>query len=96
MKSDLERYVLANYSRKEILDFASRDYPEYAWSLPTLSRRLNFSASSIFVMKPASKMSRKLYERKWKVQGSTLDIEPCRENFGNNIIWLFLVIWSMM
>lgn len=42
LKSDLERYVLANYSRKEILDFASRDYPEYAWSLPTLSRRLNF------------------------------------------------------
>ena len=42
LKSDLERYVLANYSRQEILDFASRDYLEYAWSLPTLSRRLNF------------------------------------------------------
>ena len=42
LKNDLERYVLANYSRQEILDFASRDYPEYAWSLPTLSRRLNF------------------------------------------------------
>ena len=42
MKSDLERYVLANYSRQEILDLASRDYPEYAWSLSTLSRRLNF------------------------------------------------------
>lgn len=42
LKSDLERYVLANYSRKEILDFVSWDYPEYAWSLPTLSRRLNF------------------------------------------------------
>ena len=33
---------MANYSRQEILDFATRDYPEYAWSLPTLSRRLNF------------------------------------------------------
>ena len=42
MKSDLERYMLTNYSRKEILDFVSRNYPEYAWSLPTLSRRLNF------------------------------------------------------
>ena len=29
-------------------------------------------------------MLRNLYKRKWKVQGSTLDIEPCRENFGNN------------
>ena len=42
LKSVLERYVLANYSRQMILDFASRDYPEYAWSLPTLIRRLNF------------------------------------------------------
>ena len=42
LKSDLERYVLGNYSRQEILDFASRDYPEYAWSLPTLNRRFNF------------------------------------------------------
>ena len=42
LKSDLERYVLANYSRQEILDFASCDFPDYAWSLPTLSRRLNF------------------------------------------------------
>ena len=42
LKSDLHRYVLANYSRQEILDFATRDYPEYAWSLPTLSRRLIF------------------------------------------------------
>ena len=30
LKSDLERYVLANYLRQEILDFASRDYPYYA------------------------------------------------------------------
>ena len=42
LKSDLERYLLENYSTQEILDFASREYPEYAWSLPTLSRRLNF------------------------------------------------------
>ena len=42
LKSDLQRYVLENYSTQEILDFASRDYTEYAWSLPTLSRRLNF------------------------------------------------------
>lgn len=39
MRSDLKCYVLANYSRKEILDFATRGYPVYAWSQPTLSRR---------------------------------------------------------
>ena len=42
MKRDFQHYVFANYSRQEILDFATRDYPEYAWGLPTLSRRLNF------------------------------------------------------
>lgn len=42
LKRDLERYVLSNLSRREILDFVTRDYPEYAWSGPTLSRRLAF------------------------------------------------------
>ena len=42
LEADLNRYVLANYSRREVLDFVRRDYPEYAWSLPTLSRRLAF------------------------------------------------------
>lgn len=40
LKSDLQRYVKQNLRRREILDF--RDFPEYAWSLGTLSRRLAF------------------------------------------------------
>eukprot|EP00794_Sanderia_malayensis_P007664 gene7664-8500_t len=42
LKLDLERYVRENLRRKEILDFVSRDYPVYLWSLGTLARRLNF------------------------------------------------------
>ncbi|XP_028394391.1 uncharacterized protein LOC114518567 [Dendronephthya gigantea] len=42
LKQDLNRYVLQNLSRREILDFVSRDYAQYAWSLGTLSRRLAF------------------------------------------------------
>ena len=41
-KSDLQRYVKQNLRRREILDFVRRDFPEYAWSLGTLSRRLAF------------------------------------------------------
>ena len=26
----------------EVLDFLKRDYPEYAWSLPTLDRRMRY------------------------------------------------------
>ena len=42
LKEDLKRYVLQNLSRQAILDFVSRDYAQYAWSLGTLSRRLAF------------------------------------------------------
>ena len=36
----LKKYVLANLRRSEVLDF-ERDYPQYAWSLGTLNRRMN-------------------------------------------------------
>ena len=42
LKEDLKRYVLQNLSRQDILDFVSRDYAQYAWSLGSLSRRLAF------------------------------------------------------
>ncbi len=40
LEADLKKYVLRNFKRREILDFMKRDYPQYAWSLGTLSRRL--------------------------------------------------------
>ena len=42
LKSDLEKYVERNLSRKEILDFVAPDYPQYAWSFGILVRRLAF------------------------------------------------------
>ena len=42
LKADLEKYVLQSLSRREILDFVKRDFPHYAWSLGTLSRRLAY------------------------------------------------------
>lgn len=42
LKSDIQHYVLQNLKRREILDFVRRDFPEYAWSLGTLSRRMAF------------------------------------------------------
>jgi hypothetical protein len=41
LREDLKRYVLQNLQRKEVLDFVQRDYPQYTWSLPTLSRRMS-------------------------------------------------------
>lgn len=42
MKADIQKYVLQNLTRKEVLDFLGRDYPQYAWSLPSLSRRMAY------------------------------------------------------
>ena len=42
LNQDLKQYILQNLSRREILDFVSRDYAQYAWSLGTLSRRLAY------------------------------------------------------
>jgi len=42
LEKDLRKYVLENLKRNEVLDFLIRDYPQYAWSLGTLSRRLNY------------------------------------------------------
>ena len=31
-----KKYVLENFTRKEVLDFVVRDYPQYAWSLSSI------------------------------------------------------------
>ena len=41
LAEELKKYVLANLRRSEVLDFVERDYPQYEWSLGTLSRRMN-------------------------------------------------------
>ena len=42
LKEDLSVYVQQNLRQKEILDLIEQKYPMYAWSLRTLSRRLNY------------------------------------------------------
>ena len=33
---------MQNMKRSEVLDFLKRDYPEYAWSLPTFDIRMRY------------------------------------------------------
>ena len=42
MRNDLEKYVRENIKKFEILDYVKRDYPDYPWSMATLSRRLRY------------------------------------------------------
>ena len=52
LKTDLTRYVREGLSRSEILDFVSRDYSIYAWSIRTFDIRLK--EYQIFTMKRTS------------------------------------------
>ena len=40
--NDLKTYVQQEMQRNEILDFVSRDYSSYAWSMQTLDKRFRF------------------------------------------------------
>ena len=40
LKEDISQYVKQNLRRMEILDYVSRDFNCYDWSLPTLARRM--------------------------------------------------------
>ena len=42
LQDDLRNYVRQNLKRKEMLDFLRRDFPTYAWRIPTLDRRLRY------------------------------------------------------
>ena len=42
VKEVSSRYVKQKFRRNELLDFVSRDFSEYVWSLRALDRRLEF------------------------------------------------------
>ena len=42
LNQDLEEYVREELKRDEILDFVSKTYPSYAWSLHTLCHCLHY------------------------------------------------------
>ena len=40
LKSSMEKYVREGLRRAEVLSFLKRDFPNYAWSLRTMDRRI--------------------------------------------------------
>lgn len=96
LNSDLERCVLANYSRQDIQNFASRDYPEYVWRLPTLSGRLNFFGIKYIRYETSVEDVKKAIQEEMEGLGQYLGyLHKRREKFESSINWIFLVIWSL-
>ena len=42
LEETIKCLVLRNFKRSEILDFLKRDFPDYSWSLASLSRRMKY------------------------------------------------------
>ena len=42
LEGTIKCLVLRNFKRSEILDFLKRDFPDYSWSLASLSRRMKY------------------------------------------------------
>jgi hypothetical protein len=40
LEEEMKKFVKQGIKRREMLDFLMRDFPHYAWSIPTLDRRL--------------------------------------------------------
>ena len=40
LRNDIKKYVMQNLKQEEVFDFLRRDYLQYMWSLPMLSRRM--------------------------------------------------------
>ena len=77
-------------------DFVSRDYPEYAWSLPTLSRRLNILGIKYIRYETSVEHVKEAAQEEMESPGQYLGYRAMQRKIRKNINWLFLVIWSMM
>ena len=64
-----------------------RGYPQYAWSLSSLKRRLAFFGRNYV------KYDIEIEEVQNAVR-EEMDTEPCKQKLGSNINFLFSVIWS--
>ena len=56
LKEVLSRYVKQNFRWNDLLDFVSRDFSEYAWSLKALDRRLEFDGFTTYTCTPVNQV----------------------------------------
>ena len=93
LKADIHelKYVLQNLTRREVLDFLGRDYPQYAWSLPTLSRRMAHFGVKYVDYETDPKVVEKAVKE--ETSGPT---DPCIKSYESNTIWQYHEAWCTM
>ena len=96
LQSSIKHYVMQNMKRSEVLDFLKRDYPEYAWSLPMLDRRIryfdikyiNYETTVDEVVAASNTENIKMM-----VLDNSLAIAPCTKSFVNSMGLQFLMLF---
>jgi len=89
LKDDLKLYVQRNLSQSEILDLMKVHYPMYAWSLRTLSRRLqHFGIKFINCAIDVEEVKRAVLKEMdglWRLLGYRALHKKIRELHGSNV-----------
>ena len=93
LQSSIKHYVMQNMKRSEVLDFLKRDYPEYAWSLPTLDRRTRYFDIKYINYETTVDEVVTASNTEMMVLDNSLAIAPCTKSFVNSMGLQFLVFF---
>ena len=96
LKADIQKYVLQNLTRREVLDFLGRDYPQYAWSLPTLSRRMAHFGLKYVDDETDLKVVEKAVKEETSGPGQLGGTDPCIKSYESTTIWQYHEAWCTM
>ena len=89
LKADIQKYALQNMTRREVLDFLGRDYPQYAWSLPTLSLRMAHFGVKYVDYRTGLKVVEGQSKKKPVDQDNSWGTDQCTKNYESTTIWQY-------
>lgn len=91
LKADIQKYALQNMTRREVLDSLDQDYPQYAWSLPTLSRRMAHFGVKYVYYRTGLKVAERAVKEETSGPGQLLGYRSMHKNYESTTIWQYKV-----
>ena len=96
LEEEMKKFVKQGIKRKEILDFLRRDFPQYAWSIPTFDRRLRHFNINYIDENVSVDQVRDAVARELRGPGKLLGYRAMHRKLGKNMAWMCQEILSML
>ena len=90
LKEALNEFVRQGLHRNEILDYMARDFPNYAWSVRTLDRRLRYFEIYYTDIDVTVEQDEQVVWEELEGPGKCLDIKPCKKILGKFMTYEYL------